>query len=747
MLFTPPAFVWPTAAIWRRKTTAYQRYFPATATTAAAAAAYFPAAAAFEVQEAMFFDLVHAKRSQAEHITNIKVLLDAGVSVNAMRCPCRTARAPRAEQTSMLHIACGRKHVVVARFLISRGADVNLATPERGFTPIFVAIELNVPAEYMRKRRVVSLIDMLRIHGADCGLLDANGHNVLQKWAAAAHNPYVSETRTGTFGCEHEAIIINLEPSKADRAATDAGGNTALMLAACSAGARMHCILQYMKFQAKTPVEATELDRQNAKGDTCLHILVRGGMFEHEDEPDGYLLQDIPSLQPAYRRQKGEAMARAYLIERVVDAGADMHIRNHDGETAASMLSAFDAHRLRIANYPVLDAATAELLRLIPTGTVQEITEAAGRVADINAHSARYPSALHTAVSHDRLDVLAHLLALGADVLQRQPARRGVDTPHDILDVALRRGEHTLVCHACCTCTGSDSDRDSDGDVDSASDSDSEVVRRRGPPPPPEQSVQGSSNTEMQLLLIKHVFGGRASERAPERAPGPSSVFRSTMQLYIFRAVDSVCSSTVVLELLRISARERVDGESMCDRDGLGPVQRAVTNIRHCQSHQKLMDKAQLLNEIISSSDSEHVLWDRSAPHVCSGELCECCNGVCEEYREQSDNHHLWKNGAYTLLGTLMYRSIPMGQHAWAVPPHVEFLRDVVAPRAWHTMMRSRRLAFMMCLHARLGNGPECHMRRLDEFVLHQIFDAFEAGFSAPERHAILTTTDSLSAL
>ena len=179
----------------------------------------------------------------AQHIASIKTLLDAGLDVNALRRAVRS-RAPHAEPTSMLHIACDRKHVVVARFLLSRGADVNLATPVRGFTPIFVAIELNVWADRMRKRRVVSLITLLRRHGADCGHLDANGHNVLQKWAAAAHDPYIAETRTGTFGCEHEAIIVHLEPSQADCAATDAGGNTALMLAAASVGAKMHYILQ-----------------------------------------------------------------------------------------------------------------------------------------------------------------------------------------------------------------------------------------------------------------------------------------------------------------------------------------------------------------------------------------------------------------------------------------------------------------------------------------------------------------------
>ena len=251
----------------------------------------------------------------------------------------------------------------------------------------------------------------------------------------------------------------------------------------------------------------------------------------------------------------------------------------------------------------------------------------------------------------------------------------------------------------------------------------------------------------MQLLLIRHVFGGRPSERAPERAPDPSSVFRSTMQLYIFRAVDTVCSPAVVLELLRISSRERVDGESKCDHDGLGPIQRAAFFLgyrypRHFQCECRLKDKALLLAAIVSSSDSEQLLWDRSTAHACSGARCECCHGMCDAYRKQSDENRQWTNGSYTLLGTILYQSVPTG-NAWA--PHVMFLKNIVAPRAWRTMMLSRRLAFLMCLHPRLSGHPRCDASRLDEFLLHKIFDAFEDGFSLLEKHEVLTTTNSLT--
>jgi len=708
------------------------------------------------VLETVFSDLAKTRRSQAAHIAVVARLLDAGMDVNAMHCP--AADAPH-EPTSMLHIACERSHVPLARFLVARGADVNLATRVRGYTPVFLAIELHGLASSMRIKRVASLVRLLRRHGADFGHRDADGRNVLQKWAAAAPDPFISKTRRGIPPVDERAIVDLLKPSETDCAATDAGGNTALMLAASRADSRMHAILQYMQFTAKTPVEAKELDRQNTKGDTCLHMLVRdnGGLFEHENDPDGYLSQDAEASQvhqldpPTRSRQEWVARCRAHCIERVIDAGANMRLRNNNGETAAGLLSRYDARKLRIVNYPVITLPRLKLHRLIPSGTVEEISEAAGRVTDINAQNYLYPSALHMAVRHGRLDVVALLLALGADVLQRLTETTRVSNariPHDVLDLALGRGEYA---------GAGDSSSDSDGGSESASEgSDSgadEPGAGEGSDSGADEPSAGgaSANTQVQLLLIQHVFGGRASERAPERAPDPSSVFRSTMQLYIFRAVDAVCSPAVVLELLRISARERVDGESMRDRDGLGPVQRAATNIRHCQCQHRLMAKARLLAAIVASSDSAQLLWDRSTAHTCSGARCDCCQGMCDAYRQQSDEHRRWKNGSYTLLGTILYRTVPTG-YAWTrgvtwapVPPHLTFLTNVVAPSAWHTMMQSRRLAFLMCLHPRLGRDPGCNASRLDEFVLQQVLDAFEDGFSALEKHEILTSANSLT--
>ena len=133
------------------------------------------------VYEKAFSDLAKF-RSDFWSIAVVTRLLEAGMDVNAMHC--LTVDAPHRsdiELTSMLHIACERSHFRLARFLVSRGADVNLATPVRGYTPVFLAIELHGQASHARIKRVVSLVRMLRRHGADFSHLDANGHNVLQK--------------------------------------------------------------------------------------------------------------------------------------------------------------------------------------------------------------------------------------------------------------------------------------------------------------------------------------------------------------------------------------------------------------------------------------------------------------------------------------------------------------------------------------------------------------------------------------
>ena len=278
------------------------------------------------------------------------------------------------------------------------------------------------------------------------------------------------------------------------------------------------------------------------------------------------------------------------------------------------------------------------------------------------------------------------------------------------------------------------------------------------PEPPADlfATANWKSSADIQIMLIKSVFDVRVSDRAPERKPGwnewqgrlevpKPSRFRSTLQLYIFEAMSAVCHARVLLLLLQIAGREQRGGYDTRDEDGLGAVQRTVLNFSHCEYEPRMMQRAELL---LSVCADESMLWERSDRHECSGRDCECCHGMCVDFKQTASVLRKWEGGAFTFLGLLLYHTLPVVFTAlWdrdeEVPPHVDFLRDVVVPHAWHVMMRSRVLACLMGAHPRLGNR-DCKFRLLDDSVLYSILDMFENGFSAVETRRMLTTTDSL---
>ena len=663
--------------------------------------------------ETIFWELTHlSNRKQAAHVESITRALNAGLKVNAMRSVSGRSGCDL-EMRSMLHIACKRKLVTVARFLVSMGADVNLCTPLTKKTPLFVGIESSddeVPRIEMRK--VLSIVAMLFHKGANFRHVAANGDTILHRWAF--DNVFDSNTAE-----EERSMFSQLVRAGADRAAVNAVGNTALMAAAGTSATRMIAIMQCAA-HVGDPVRNAELDAQNARGNTCLHLLICN-------------VVSTPVLAHRGPSKYSHSQKREVLIEDLINAGVSLHIRNCDGDSADTMLSdpiLLEQQGIDIDNYPVLETVNVELHKLIPNGNMQDITDAASKVTDINAHNHRYPAALFMAVSYRRVDVVSHLLTIGADAL-RMPLTRVVEhDPHDILVWALRRGQSE----------------------------DRSIWTYMTPEPPADlfATANWKSSADIQIMLIKSVFDVRVSDRAPERKPGwnewqgrlevpKPSRFRSTLQLYIFEAMSAVCHAHVLLLLLQIAGREQRGGYDTRDEDGLGAVQRTVLNFSHCEYEPRMMQRAELL---LSVCADESMLWERSDRHECSGRDCECCHGMCADFRQTASVLRKWEGGAFTFLGLLLYRTLPVVfTSLWdcdeEVPPHVDFLRDVVVPHAWHVMMRSRVLACLMGAHPRLGNR-DCKFRLLDDSVLYSILDMFENGFSAVETRRMLTTTDSL---
>ena len=312
--------------------------------------------------ETVFWKL--AQRSwqgnQAEHTSNIERLLKEGLDVNAMRSaslPGELERAP----CSMLHLACRQKHSIVARYLIERGADVNLCTAD-GLTPVLFAMQMGIRRSERRYSRICNLLDMLAKHGADFEHVSVDGSNALMVWAS---------TRTDDVS-EAWQILKHLVQAGVNlgSAITDSDGNTALMLAAGNSGVRMTQMMS-MASELRPRVDVSQgLRARNTRGETCLHLLAGRGLNWRSEHA------------------RGDRSTRSKLVEMLIDTTDTLHVADNTGRTVAQMLSTGTSSSLRVANFPVLPAANRELLSVVSHGSsLRAVRDAAELVVDINAQN------------------------------------------------------------------------------------------------------------------------------------------------------------------------------------------------------------------------------------------------------------------------------------------------------------------------------------------------------------------------
>ncbi len=295
---------------------------------------------------------------------------------------------------SVLSCAVGHRHTETVRFLIKRGADVNLADRKNGETPLMMAaLGCELP-----------ILDLLLDAGADVNAVDKQGHSalwhmsrglmsrehqipIIRRLVERGANPNVEKCKGRPFLEEaienkNEDLAITLVQNGADVNLIDKNGNTSL-IAALNAG---------MENLAKELINhGADIHVKGQNDDTAMLAAARAGF------PDVVRMLDEKgaSLTDVDDKGAGVVMQSVWggnlsVLEYLIDKKADINIRMNNGDT------------------PFLQAAgtqRSEMLRCL-----------AEHGADINVQNADGDTAFILAAHNGNLHELKVLRELGADI-------------------------------------------------------------------------------------------------------------------------------------------------------------------------------------------------------------------------------------------------------------------------------------------------------------------------------------------
>jgi len=160
-----------------------------------------------------------------------------------------------------LHAACFHKKKQVVEFLVKKGADIHYQN-DLGHTALNIGILPFGSRTSAETIQVCKLVDVLVRLGASLSSKDHRGGTILHQWAFDTRFAFAS----GTY---HQAVLGRLLLHDVPTDIVDDWGNTALMRAAAHRSVRFMMLL---KATATHP--DTNLDQQNALGQTCAHLLV-----------------------------------------------------------------------------------------------------------------------------------------------------------------------------------------------------------------------------------------------------------------------------------------------------------------------------------------------------------------------------------------------------------------------------------------------------------------------------------------
>ncbi|CAI6336777.1 unnamed protein product [Periconia digitata] len=236
--------------------------------------------------------LATIKNMPDTHEEMVNILLEHGADVNA-----------RYEDTTLMH--CAMKNSPIARLLLVR-PELNLeATDSEGRTLLLAASQEQEKTQYVHTLHDtnVSLVRLLLDRGANIRARDHKGRNVLHSMLydhETTFNGSYYPRQVHPRDVDHPYIAA-LAPFLVHE--RDNEGNTPLH---CAAKKKIKLLTSLLDAGGDPRIE-------NNKGDTALHYLVRGDWMINVDG-------EVTGL-------------RRLLFERFLALGANIHARNHRGET------------------------------------------------------------------------------------------------------------------------------------------------------------------------------------------------------------------------------------------------------------------------------------------------------------------------------------------------------------------------------------------------------------------------------
>ena len=231
--------------------------------------------------------------------------------------------------------------------LLSAGADINIQN-NYGETPLFVAVWLNAPVNY---------IEMLIAAGADHSVRDMYGRTPLHSAAWNGRTQYIrlllnagadinardkkgstplhAAARGGSVAAARVLLKTGADPNFRDNM-----GHTALMISACSGNT---CDVEITKLLVK---HGADLTLCSDSGEDCAHLASSCGRFRVLKLFLEYGM-DINSLDKHGFTGIMRAAQKIDLdtVEKLIEMGADLNVKTKRGEDLSSIIARY--HGLR----------------------------------------------------------------------------------------------------------------------------------------------------------------------------------------------------------------------------------------------------------------------------------------------------------------------------------------------------------------------------------------------------------------
>lgn len=350
------------------------------------------------------------RAAERGHVPVVRALLEAGADPNAER---------PGGITPLMHAAAGG-NVEVATLLLDAGARVDARAEDNGLTALRVAVATAAPD--MARRLLAA--------GADRGEQDADGARLLFTAAGAGSVPLLELLLTPDEDVNHKRTV---------------GGHTALDVAL----ERQHwAAAQYLvEHGATLAASVTGKDgvlRKLLELQPVLQPRKANSLVQVVDMPSAELFRAVlaQGASTSFKDEQGNTLLmlaakrhHVTAVEALLGAGADVHARNAEGDTALAIASGKSEYELIVVGIGLaLGEDRDSLMRVVfrPASRSSESPSTARRLqvaqlllaaqADANSADAGGNTPLMEATRTGDVELVTMLLAAGARVNARNRA-------------------------------------------------------------------------------------------------------------------------------------------------------------------------------------------------------------------------------------------------------------------------------------------------------------------------------------